>query len=185
MSNISLKDNQLPFLNNYKNNEEQMKKNNPNYNHLRKYKYTLKEGFKTELHFIRVYPIFENEFGVINRNCNLIIHKGYSWNGCSAYVWQGKEIPEHKQYYYMPKITDDSDYYCETLAASLVHDYLCQFITQIMEVNRPKGFYGTRLAADKEFRKLCKEYGFSFSDLYYGAVRTEAFFRWTFNRPNK
>ena len=68
----------------------------------------------------------------------------------------------------MPIITEDSDYYSETLVASLVHDFLYQYLPQIIALSTQKN---PRKAADKEFLHILRRMGFKLSRVYYRAVR--------------
>ena len=137
----------------------------------KKYKYILIENYEVDYDFSYLFKNseakeFSNEFGKITEN-KLVIYKNYAWDGCSGHVWQGKTIiPEE----WMPKISEDSDRYTDTLASSLVHDYIYQFLFDIKKVTGSK-YEFIRKIADKLFYYSLIKSKFIYARYYYYGVR--------------
>ena len=121
---------------------------------LKVYKWTLKNDikFKKLPHISKITSIIElGKFGLIS-NGNLIIKKGYSWDGCSPKVkifgkvigtWDGFKMKNGKQRAYH---------------ASLAHDILCQYEKKV-PLSREK--------IDLVFLYLLEKYDFTFPKTYY------------------
>jgi len=138
-----------------------------------KYQYTLAEDFTIELKFMNFVRSVELEWGKIDVDIHtgkvlLTIYKGYAWDGSSGRIWQGKKIERAD---WMPIITEDSDYFSETLTASLIHDFLYQFMEKLSQYHFPKELKYFRRFADLEFARLLKDVHFSLRKIYYIAVR--------------
>ncbi len=133
------------------------------------YSYTLQED---HIYFYDFTPIVQKgdslktEWGIIKYD-KIIIHKGYSWNGCSGHVWQGKTIIPLD---WMPKISKNSDRYTDTLAGTVLHDYIYQFLLETTRDSK-QGLYKVRKFADKLFYKTIKRSKFSLARIYYYGVR--------------
>lgn len=150
-----------------------------------KYNYTLAEDYSYKLKYIKAVN-FNVDFGSIsmwtsNTSVNYVlrIKNQYAWDGCSGYVWQGETI-ERKDW--MPIVTPNSDRYTNTLAASLIHDFLYQYINEIakaMGISKSKA----RKLIDKEFYEILKVCEFSLALVYYYGVRllgryTNSYMNW-------
>ena len=134
-----------------------------------KYQYTLAEDF-TLFHLKIPFGCqYENDWMFIEHDGSLLIKKGYSWNGVSGrIIWQGPKMENIE--YWMPKITEDSDYYSQTVPATLVHDAFYQFLEDISE---KCGFpiKGVRKYADLCFLMILNTCNFKLAKVYYIAVR--------------
>lgn len=138
----------------------------------RRYKYILKEDFNYEYNFSKLFEDYhlqyiDSAYGIIYEG-EIQIDRDYAWNGCSGNVWQGKTIDKLD---WMPDVTNCSDRYTQTLTASLMHDYIYQYLYEISEMSRvSKGVI--RKIADQQFYHVLKESEFEFARMYYYGVRS-------------
>lgn len=109
------------------------------------YKYQLANDYKITIS-IEPHSDIETDFIDLNTNGNLLVKKGYAWDGPSG-----------------PVIDTE-----ENMRASLVHDALYQLMR-----NKELSSRTHRKAADKLFKKMCKEDGVSNlrASAYYKALR--------------
>ena len=109
------------------------------------YKYQLAEGYEINIS-INPKADIKTEFINLDRSGNLLIKKGYAWDGPSGPVKDTKE----------------------NLRASLVHDALYQLMRYKNLNTRTH-----RKAADQIFKELCKKDGVSKfrASVYYKALR--------------
>jgi len=135
------------------------------------YRYTLAETYKYNYDFSKLFANndlqeLRNEWGVIYPD-SIEINEEYSWDGCSGPAWQGKTIEPEE---WMPVVKEGGYRYATTLAASLVHDFTCQFTS---EIRRKTGLsYGVvRKVSDDVFYDVLKKSKFRFRKLYYAGVR--------------
>ena len=147
-----------------------------------KYVYILEKDYSYTLKYITVLNPLDVDFGSVHQQGNkaiLHIKKPYAWDGCSGYVWQGDTIAREG---WMPEITPTSGRYTNTLAASLVHDFLYQYINELataMGISKSEA----RKLADKEFYEILKMTEFSYAWVYYCGVRifgryTHSYMNW-------
>ena len=109
------------------------------------YKYQLAEGYKINIS-IKPKSNIETEFIDLDSDGNLLVKRGYAWDGPSGPV----------------KDTD------ENMRASLIHDALYQLMRNDELKSRTH-----RKAADQIFKDICKADGVSnfTASLYYKALR--------------
>ncbi len=109
------------------------------------YKYQLAEGYEIPISIQPSHDI-TTEFIALDTQGNLVVKKGYAWDGPSGPV----------------KDTD------ENMRASLVHDALYQLMRNDDLKSRTH-----RKTADKEFKRICLEDGVSRlrASVYYKALR--------------
>lgn len=109
------------------------------------YKYQLANAYKISIP-IKPKDKIDTDFIGLDTNGNLLVKKGYAWDGPSG-----------------PVIDTE-----ENMRASLVHDALYQLM-RMEELST----YSHRKAADKLFRDICKEDGVSGirASAYYKALR--------------
>ena len=110
-----------------------------------KYKYQLAEGYTIKIH-IRPGEDIKTEFIDLDMNGQLLVKKGYAWDGPSGPVIDTKE----------------------NLRASLVHDALYQLMRHKKLSSRTH-----RKSADRLFKEMCKQDGVSGirASVYYRALR--------------
>jgi len=140
-----------------------------------KYRYYLKENYT---YFYDFSPLFINtdnvciktEWGEIYSD-KIIIYKNYAWNGASGHVWQGKEI-EQKDYPIanMPILQEQSEHMRDTTVATIVHDFLYQFLYEISKITNLNSKI-VRKFADLIFYHILIQFNFCLSGLYYKGVR--------------
>ena len=109
------------------------------------YKYQLANSYKINIP-IRPHSAIDTDYIYLDTNGNLLVEKGYAWDGPSG-----------------PVIDTE-----ENMRASLVHDALYQLMR-----NRELSSRTHRKAADQLFKDICKEDGVSNfrASAYYKALR--------------
>ena len=109
------------------------------------YKYQLAEGYEIQISIKPKHDI-NTDFIDLDTQGNLVVKKGYAWDGPSGPV----------------KDTE------ENMRASLVHDALYQLMRNDHLKSRTH-----RKAADQEFKQICLEDGVSkfWASVYYKALR--------------
>jgi len=137
----------------------------------RKYKYVLDEDYIFKSDFSKLFKKtkelkFEYEYGIIYKD-RIHFNKGYAWNGCSGNVWQGKRIDQED---WMPKLTLDSDKCTQTVPATLIHDFMYQYLKDIKKEAELHSLR-VRKIADKKFYSLLKRTNFKYAKMYYFGVR--------------
>lgn len=140
-----------------------------------KYRYFLKESYTYWYDFS---PLFVNtsskyielEWGGIYRD-KIVVYSNYAWNGASGPVWQGKSLsPDKYPIPNMPILQEKSEPMRDTTVATLVHDFLYQFLFDIAEQTNLKAKV-VRKFSDIIFRDILIQFDFCLADLYYKGVR--------------
>lgn len=140
-----------------------------------KYRYYLSDNYTYWYDFSILFQNINDfyiqlEWGEIYRD-KIIIYLNYTWDGATGPVWQGKKIsPDKYPISNMPILQERSEHMRDTTVATLIHDFLYQFLYIIAEKTNLK-INVVRKFSDIIFRDILIQFNFLYSGTYYRGVR--------------
>jgi len=111
--------------------------------------------------------VLELKWGKIYKD-RIVIYSGYAWNGVTGPFWEGKRISDGFGVL-LPILEDWSECLRETTVATLLHDFVYQFLKRI-SVRLHIGYEIVKKFADVLFKNLLVHFDFIFSKPYYWGV---------------